>query len=546
MNQVKGYGKLSTKINVMISIIVLIIITTLIIISTIETQQTVSGFYKANSVSGTNLLATYLEGQEDPFSTDQTELLDSLKKAIGTEFTIFNGDVRAYTTIISNGERAVGTSLDQEIADIVIKQKKSYIGNVEILGVSHLCSYVPYKNANGEVIGVLFAGFPTNKLLPQLLTSVFLNIGIGIVLLIIILILTRIFIKRIIANRLEKVVAAAEFIAKGSFDFEIIDNQNDEITFLVDTFSDMKSKLRTINHDMMYILGNVAEGNWSVASNNPEVYVGEWKQLHHSISKMIISVNQALSQVAVASSQISMGSHQVSIGAQTLAQGSMEQSESIQQLSSKVTHIYQKVNMTASDSENATLATRKASEALAVSNQQMKAMMTAMDNINEKSNEIGKIIKTIDDIAFQTNILSLNAAVEAARAGSSGKGFAVVADEVRSLATKSAQAAQETTTLIEETRSVIESGNSIATETSKSIDTVMALTKEMNIFIESIAAASLEQANAINNVNTNTEQISSVVVTNTATAEESAAASEELSGQAAIMHDLISKFTLKQ
>lgn len=176
----------------------------------------------------------------------------------------------------------------------------------------------------------------------------------------------------------------------------------------------------------------------------------------------------------------------------------------------------------------------------------MQEMIVAMADISDKSGQIGKIIKTIEDIAFQTNILALNAAVEAARAGAAGKGFAVVADEVRNLASKSAEASKSTASLIEGSIHAVEKGKKLADETAHTLDEVVENSKRIVNVVDGISQASSEQASSIAQVTQGIDQISSVVQTNSATAEESAAASEELSGQAQMLKNLVEQFKLKK
>jgi Methyl-accepting chemotaxis protein len=262
------------------------------------------------------------------------------------------------------------------------------------------------------------------------------------------------------------------------------------------------------------------------------------------MQELLLNLNSTLLQISQSADQVDSGAGQVANGAQALSQGATEQASSIEELSASITEITEQIRKNAENAKSVHDKANFAEREMFSSNDQMREMMIAMGQINFKSSEISKIIKIIDDIAFQTNILALNAAVEAARAGVAGKGFAVVADEVRNLAGKSAEAAKHTTILIEETISAVENGSQITSKTATSLDKSANATKEVVALIDDISKASQEQATAIIQINQGIEQISSVVQTNAATAEESAAASEELSGQANILQELIAKFEL--
>ncbi len=264
-----------------------------------------------------------------------------------------------------------------------------------------------------------------------------------------------------------------------------------------------------------------------------------------SLQKMTGNLNTMFEEINTASSQVSTGSHQVADGAQALAAGSTEQAASVQELSSSIAEVAERTRENSSKAEQAAKLADTIKSSAETGSGQMNDMMKSVRDINEASQSISKVIKTIDDIAFQTNILALNAAVEAARAGQHGKGFAVVAEEVRNLSAKSAQAAKDTETLIEDSMQKAEQGVRIAGETASSLSSIVSGINESNALITEIARASEEQSMSISQINTGIDQVAKVVQQNSATAEESAAASEEMSSQSAVLQELISQFKLK-
>jgi methyl-accepting chemotaxis protein len=265
-----------------------------------------------------------------------------------------------------------------------------------------------------------------------------------------------------------------------------------------------------------------------------------------ALLELVNNMHRVVSSIYAAADQVASGSSLVADSSYALSQGATEQASSIQQLTASLVEIASQTNLNAKNAEKASELAQKAKSHAATGNEHMNGMLSAMDEINESSANIGKIIKVIDDIAFQTNILALNAAVEAARAGQHGKGFAVVAEEVRNLAAKSANAAKETTALIEGSKKKVDAGTKIANDTAEALGEIAAQVAAAADLVKSIAEASGEQAHAIEQVNGGIQQVSQVVSTNAATSEESAAASEELSGQANQLKETVSLFKLKR
>jgi methyl-accepting chemotaxis protein len=269
-------------------------------------------------------------------------------------------------------------------------------------------------------------------------------------------------------------------------------------------------------------------------------------ELGQALLHLVHNTHRVVSAIVAAADQVSSGSTLVADSSFALSQGATVQASSIQQLTASLAEVASQTNLSAKNAESANDLTHNIKNNALKGNDQMQQMLKAMDQINEASSNIGKIIKVIDDIAFQTNILALNAAVEAARAGQHGKGFAVVAEEVRNLASKSANAAKETTELIEGSTRKVNAGTKIAKDTAEALAQIVSQVGAAADLIKSIAQASNEQARAIEEINSGIQQVSEVVQNNAATSEESAAASEELSGQAAQLKETVSAFKLRR
>ncbi len=458
-----------------------------------------------------------------------------------------NGTTIAYTdySVVLSQENVIEQAQsDPSLADLAaIEQQmingESGIGSLVYNGVREYQAFAPIPGTNGWSIAVSSS---EAELLQAAFDSIII-IAIVAVIMVVFGIALAIYTSSSIGKPIVMCVDRLNALARGDLTSPVpVVKTKDETHQLSQSTQDIITSLSEIIFDLDSSLSKMANGELKLDIQNSDAYIGDYSSLHSSVVKIANSLSATMEQINNATVQVSLGSAKVADGAQNLAQGATEQSSAVEELASTIGLITEKIEQTDMDAQEASNSNEKSQLALAQSSEQMNQMLTAIQGINEKATKISNIVKAIDDIAFQTNILALNAAVEAARAGASGKGFAVVADEVRSLAVKSAESAKNTTILIEETIAVVKNGNEIATQTSDSIATVCDNATELSGLVNRITSAIAEQAESAKQINMGISQISSVVHSNTATAEESAATSHELSNQATTLKSLVGRF----
>lgn len=553
--------KIATKLIVAFgSVLALMVVMAVVsVLSTNKINNLVSMFYNKSYVNtqnaerisadihtgAKNMLVAIIDS--DPAETESrlrmaNDNLTDAQEAVEFLKTNFRGDMNDVNTVAEQLQIVVDSFTDFSEDAYAGRTQEAYaLYKEKIVGAlstasDHADNIVEFaiSNADTEYNGARTTGI-TTEIVIAAAAAVAVLIGIAMAA----------YITKMIVSGVGQAERAAVNMSKGNFDNEITYDSEDEVGVLCKSIKNFSDGSKLIIDDISYVTGELSDGNFTVKSRCENAYVGAFSAILSSFNSLIDKLNEIIGRINESADQVSSGSDQVSGGAQALSQGATEQASSVEELAATIHIISEQINENAANAHEANDRTNVAVSEMGSANDKMKELVGAMDEISASSDETQKIIKTIEDIAFQTNILALNAAVEAARAGAAGKGFAVVADEVRNLAGKSAEAAKNTTSLIENTVAAINKGNSLVTEVADKMSNAMEASNVVVDLNMKISEASKQSADSVTQVTVGIEQISSVVQTNSATAEESAAASEELSGQANMLKEMVSDFKFR-
>lgn len=541
------YVGLGLKLGCVIAVMQIFFVVMSVTICVYMFRALITKMQEERCINGTNMLAYELDRVSD--GEDVNQMLDEMKQRMGCEFTIFEGDTRAYSTVKQNGERMVGTKLASEVKAIVLDQEQSYVGEADILGVSYLCSYVPTRDDDGKVNGLIFAGLPTTDAKQGTANVISIISIVSLVTMVCCVIFLAVYLSRRVSHPLREITRIAQRLEEGELgitsneEIRVKNNSNDEIGILGQIFEKTIRRMQLYIGEISDVLGAIADRDLTL--NARQDYTGDFLSIRQSLDSIHSALNSTMNKISSSAGQVSAGADQMAGSAQSLAQGTTEQASAVEEISATITDISESARKTASAAKEAGEFVNQVSAKLGVSMDYVKELNMAMVNISDSSEKISTIVSTIESIAFQINILALNAAVEAARAGSAGKGFAVVAEEIRSLAAKSDEAAKATKELIERSIATVDEGGQAMNRVTQALEQTNQIADGVTTKMVTVVDAVEKQTVAIAQVNEGIDQISEVVQSSSATSEECAAISEELSSQASLLKNLMRSFKLK-
>ncbi len=472
--------------------------------------------------------------------TQNMGAMDYYASSTETEIIFFYGNKAKATTIKDkNNKRVTDFKVDPAVSTAVLKQGEAYTSSDVVINGEHYYGYyMPVSDmSTGELVGMVFAGKSQASVTEYIQVRINFIIIIALLNYISCVIMSVLVSKKEFINPIRKLTDVAKELARGNVNQTITKERNNEFGELTDCFAQLMANIK----NQAYVAEKMADGDLTV-SYDP---VSREDVMGHAIQTMVKDNNQNLTAITNAAERMASGVQEISSASNSLARGTAQQASAVAQITASIEGIADIANVNAEDAKKANNLVKNTREIAVHSNDQMDQMISAMQDINDASENISKIMKIIDDIASQTNIISLNASVEAGRAGVHGKGFAVVAEEIRQLASESAEASKNSATMIENAIQKAEIGSKLASETASSLEQILNSVENLTALIDGIAESSANQSSSVNQVTAGITQIADVLQTNSSTSQQCAAASSELANLADVLRSSVERYRLK-